>query len=243
MTPELWALLGTAAVIGSVHTLLGPDHYLPFIAMAKARNWTLAKTSVITVLCGIGHVGSSVVLGFIGIAVGIAVGGLEWFEGIRGDLAAWLLTAFGFVYLVWGVHRAIRNRPHTHRHLHAEARRDDHEHVHEHSHHDEHAHVHDAPAAAEKVNITPWILFTIFIFGPCEPLIPILMYPAAQHSVWGTAMVAGTFSVITIGTMLAVVLAATAGLAMVRLGKLERYSHALAGGALLACGVAIHLGL
>ena len=39
------------------------------------------------------------------------------------------------------------------------------------------------------------ILFTIFVFGPCEPLIPILMYPAAKSSVAGMLLVAGVFSV------------------------------------------------
>jgi len=87
-------LLGTAAVIGLFHTLLGPDHYLPFIAMAKARRWSTAKTALVTLACGIGHVASSVALGMIGIAAGLALHVLELAESIRGEYAAWLLTAF-----------------------------------------------------------------------------------------------------------------------------------------------------
>ena len=93
--PTLWTLLGAAVVIGLGHTILGPDHYVPFIAMARARSWSLARTLVITVLCGIGHVGSSVVIGALGIAVGWAVGSMEAFEGVRGGLAGWLLLGFG----------------------------------------------------------------------------------------------------------------------------------------------------
>ena len=48
MAPDLTLLLVTAASIGVVHTLLGPDHYLPFVAMAKARGWSLARTLRIT---------------------------------------------------------------------------------------------------------------------------------------------------------------------------------------------------
>jgi len=52
-------------------------------------------------------------------------------------------------------------------------------HGHKHAHHGSHAHVHEEGSGA---NITPWALFIIFVLGPCEPLIPILMYPAAKQS-------------------------------------------------------------
>jgi hypothetical protein len=39
MTIDLGLLILTAASIGFVHTLLGPDHYLPFVAMSAARRW------------------------------------------------------------------------------------------------------------------------------------------------------------------------------------------------------------
>ena len=232
MSSELTILLTTAASIGFFHTLLGPDHYLPFIVMAKARQWSIAKTAWITALCGIGHVGSSVVLGLIGVAMGVAVGKLVSVESARGELAAWAFIAFGLAYFIWGIRRAIKNKPHTHRHIHGDGSI----HEHEHTHHDSHAHVHDTPA---KANITPWILFTIFVFGPCEPLIPILMYPAAQSS-WGEmVLVASVFSVITIGTMMTVVLLAAKGFSFLPMGKLERYSHALAGFIIFASGAGI----
>jgi len=234
MSTEISVLLVTAASIGFFHTLLGPDHYLPFIVMAKARQWSSTKTAVITALCGLGHVGSSVVLGLIGVAAGIAVGKLEAVESVRGNLAAWAFIAFGLVYFAWGVRRAIKNKPHTHTHFHGDGSA----HVHEHTHHQEHTHVHDSPA---KVNITPWVLFTIFAFGPCEPLIPILMYPAAQSSWTGMLLVAGVFSLTTIGTMLAVVMLASRGVSFLPLGKLERFSHALAGLIIFVSGAGIAL--
>ncbi|MBL7071591.1 MAG: hypothetical protein ISS26_05425 [Candidatus Omnitrophica bacterium] len=55
MKSELMALYITAASIGFFHTLLGPDHYLPFIVIGKARKWSLAKLSIVTFLCGLGH--------------------------------------------------------------------------------------------------------------------------------------------------------------------------------------------
>ena len=236
MSNELVILMITAASIGLFHTLLGPDHYLPFIVLAKARNWSVFRTAVITFLCGLGHVGSSVILGLIGISFGLALAKLEWTESFRGEIAAWLLTAFGLVYLVWGIRRAIRNKPHTHSHAHTASVR----HYHEHTHNDEHTHPH---AANGKKSVTPWVLFIIFIFGPCEPLIPILMYPAAAQSLWGVSMVAAVFALVTIGTMMAVVLVSTFVIDLLPSDKLARFSHALAGAAIFLCGVAIHLGL
>jgi nickel/cobalt exporter len=232
MSAEISILLVTAATVGFFHTLFGPDHYLPFIVMAKARQWSKTKTTWITVLCGIGHVGSSVVLGLIGVALGVAVGKLELIESIRGDLAAWAFIAFGLAYFVWGLRRAIKNKPHSHAHIHADGS----SHEHEHSHQHDHAHVHDSLA---KANITPWVLFTIFVFGPCEPLIPILMYPAARNSAMGMILVAGVFSLITIATMLTIVMLGVAGVSFLPMGKLERYSHALAGLIIFASGAGI----
>ncbi len=232
---ELAVLCATAATIGIVHTVLGPDHYLPFVAMARARGWSTTKTATVTTLCGVGHVLGSVFLGFLGIALGVAVGHLEGFESVRGDIAAWMLVAFGLAYTVWGIRRALRNRPHTHSHLHADGT----EHDHTHSHASDHLHPHDQP----KVSITPWILFTVFLFGPCEPLIPILMYPAATHNTAAVALVAIIFSIATIGTMLIIVMTLNAGAERLPTASLERWTHALAGATILACGIAIHMGL
>jgi sulfite exporter TauE/SafE len=237
VTSELTVLAVTAASIGVGHTLLGPDHYLPFVVLARARGWSKATTVLITVLCGIGHVGSSIVLGMAGIALGVAVTRIEGIESARGDIAAWLLTAFGLVYMVWGLRRAARHRSHSHPHAHVDGERHDHIHDHECAH----LHPHDQAAAAPA--LTPWVLFTIFVFGPCEPLIPILMYPAAAKSAFGVALVAGVFGAATILTMLATVLLLSFGLSRLPTRGLERYSHALAGLAIFACGVAIHLGL
>jgi nickel/cobalt exporter len=237
MTAELSALIITAASIGFFHTIFGPDHYLPFIMMSWARNWSGIKTSLITFLCGLGHIGSSVVLGLLGVTLGLAVNKLEIFESFRGNLAAWLLIAFGLVYLVWGLRRAIKNKPHVHSHAHAE--QFVHEHMHSHS--EEHVHVHNDP---KKANITPWALFVIFVFGPCEPLIPILMYPAAKNSIAGLIIVTAVFGTVTISTMLAAVLLARTGINLLPLMKLQRYAHAIAGATIFLCGVSIQfLGL
>jgi hypothetical protein len=189
-------------------------------------------------------------------------------ESTRGNIASWLLIGFGLAYFVWGLRRAWKDKPHRHPHLHdhgagvpRDAQDDDaprepthigaasaprpvtdhlHEHIHSHAR-AEHAHVHDG---AGGTNLTPWILFTIFVFGPCEPLIPLIMYPAARHSLAGVALVAAAFGAVTIATMLVIIAAASWGASFARLGKLEKYSHALAGLMIFVSGLAVQfLGL
>jgi len=247
MTVDLGLLILTAASIGFIHTLLGPDHYVPFVAMGAARRWSTRKTLWITSLCGLGHVLGSVAIGFVGIAIGVSLHKLEWLEGVRGDTAAWVLTGFGLAYLAWGLKKAWRAKPHTHEHVHGDGlfheHRHDHEGPHLHPHVSlrppAHPHVHPHVSEGSARSITPWALFVIFVLGPCEPLIPVLMYPASQHSVWGTVAVVLAFGLATVATMLGVVYLAIRGLRRLPLDSAERYSHALAGAALSLCGLGI----
>jgi len=237
MDTGLGALIIAAAWLGFLHTILGPDHYVPFIMMSWARKWSAAKTVVITILCGIGHIGSSVVIGLVGVSLGLVVKRLEIVESFRGNIAAWLMIGFGLAYMVWGLRRVYRGRAHSHGHFHI--RTDEHSHAH--THLAEHAHVHAAGAAA---SLTPWALFLIFVFGPCEVLIPVLMYPAAENSLLGVLLVTCVFGAATIGTMVSVVMLSRAGVNFLPLARIERFTHAIAGATICLCGLAIQfLGL
>ena len=211
MEPNVSLLAGTALTVGTLHTLAGPDHYLPFVAMSKARNWSMLKTVNVVVLCGMGHVMSSIVIGFIGIAAGFAVAGIEKTESFRGNIAAWLMLLFGVVYMLWGFYGLRRKRNHHH----------------------------PANDAVGKNKMTFWILFAIFVFGPCEPLIPILMYPAARQNYGVVTYIALLFACSTILTMLLVVWLMLKGVSFIKFGALEKYQHIIAGGTIALCGISI----
>jgi len=229
-------LAGTAVTIGFIHTIVGPDHYIPFIVMGEARRWTIRRTMIITFLCGLGHVLSSVIVGFIGIGAGISLSKLEFFESFRGNIAAWLLIAFGLVYMLISLRSLYRKKKHVHAHHHTDGT----DHEHEHGHFSGHAHIH----LENKKNMTPWILFLIFVLGPCEPLIPLVMYPAAENTFHGVIIVSLLFSIVTIAAMMSVVLAFRLGLSHINLRPLERYVNVIAGATILISGLAIQfLGL
>jgi len=227
---EITSLSGLASSFGFLHCLAGPDHYVPFVAMSRVGLWSLRKTLIVTALCGVGHILSSALLGFIGVALGLVVKQLEDAESIRGGVAGWLLVAFGAGYTVWGIVYAVRRRRADRRREAASAGTD------------------GAEAAAEAVaaragSMTPWILFVVFVFGPCEPLIPVLMYPAAKASVWLVVWVTLLFGLTTLITMLTLVTIIYRGAAALQFRWAEVYGHALAGLLVLACGLAIKFGL
>jgi nickel/cobalt exporter len=60
MPADLKTLCLSAISVGAIHTLLGPDHYVPLVAMARAGSWSRLKTLGVTAACGLGHVAGSV---------------------------------------------------------------------------------------------------------------------------------------------------------------------------------------
>lgn len=227
-------LLGTAASVGFLHTLIGIDHSLPFVVIARSRGWSLGKLLRITALCGAAHVLSSVAIGATGIAMGIALDRLQWIESSRGSVAAWLLIGCGLAYALWGVYRARTGRRHSHVHLHDDGI----VHVHEHDHGDEHSHIH---GQARVSAVTVSMLFVVFLLGPCEALIPLLMVPAAQSSWLVVSVVVMVFGGVTILTMLALVTLGHHGLRFRASRLVEQHMTTLAGLAIAASGLAIQL--
>ena len=264
MNSDLFILCTTAATIGFIHTALGPDHYLPFIVMTKARRWSLSKTTWVTLACGIGHVASSLLLGLVAIMLTVSVFKIEALETFRGSVAAWLLIGFGFAYFIWGVHRALRHKPHAHLLSVNSALSNistsslDGNPAHERKHHEYEAHnldgvISSSPKSnhrstsqqhSKRQELTPWFLFLLFVLGPCEPLIPLLMYPAATSSIAGVLVVSLVFALSTMFTMLTIVLISCWGLAHIRLERFERFerfTHAIAGATICLCGLSIQV--
>ena len=229
-----WSVVTAAAVAGFVHTLAGPDHYLPFIALARVRGWSMVRTMGWTFVCGIGHIASALLIAgiFYFFAQWLSKEHYDTFQEYRNSVAAWLLIALGTGYAIWGLHAAFRNKLHEHVHEHEDGNR--HAHVHRHSCVG-HRHWHERP---DNAKIIPWIIFIILAFGPCEALWPLLV---AATVVGTTCLVVSTivFSVVTVATMMVAVWLGVHGARLVRFGFLERYVHVIAGLAIALCGIAI----
>ena len=79
-------------------------------------------------------------------------------------------------------------------------------------------------------------MFIIFVLGPCEPMIPLLFYPAAKNSFYGMLVLIIVYTLCTLATMVFMVICGYFGLAFVKTEKFERYAHALGGLTLFICG-------
>lgn len=214
----LSAIWLAALLTAVVHTIMGPDHYLPFIAIAKSKGYSIKKTLLWTFVCGIGHIASALLIAliFIYFSHWLSRENFVWIEENRGNVAAYALIGLGAAYLLWALRRRWQ-----------------------HGHLDEHHHL---PQTDGKKSITVWVVFIIFVLGPCEALLPIL---TASSVLGSSAVVSSTiiFSVATIATMMLAVSLGMLGINALRFNRLEGYAHEIAGGTIMACGLAIICGL
>ncbi|MBP9212345.1 MAG: hypothetical protein KBF97_06060 [Bacteroidetes bacterium] len=208
-------LIISALSIGVLHAM-APDHWLPFVVLGKAQQWNGWKTTRVVSLAGLGHVGSSVLITLVGLALGAALEHVNGWEELRADYASMLLIGFGAAYAVWGVYHWKQ-------------------HTHEHSEH--HTHVHDGNKAAV---VSYWTLFALIVFGPCEPLIP-LLFASVSYGWMAVASIFLVFGVVTIAMMLLQVHLALLGLSMVRFHFLKDASHIIAGVVIVLTGIAIRV--
>jgi len=233
MNDVFLVLLATAATLGFVHTALGVDHSLPFIALAQARRWSLGRTLAITLGCGTLHVLSSVLIAGIGLGLGTAGQRLLAIEESRGAWAAWLLVALGFAYSAVALWRSrVPSLP-----AQTEAAQ-------------------TLPTLSEPADpssrgldskrLMP-ALFLVFAFGPCEVLLPLLMAGGVTLD-WARGLaIAAVFSAATLSTMLGLVALGFVGTSRLsaHLGswtpRLRQHAHTLAGVTLLASGLGIRL--
>ena len=193
-------LLSTTATVAVVHALLGIDHSLPFIALGGVRRWSLRYTVWITAACG---VTSLVAIGAVGAVAGQTFDWMAGIESARGELAAGLLLGFGLAYTARVTLRLHRGVVHSHLHVHAA----DTVHAHPHDHQGDYLHAHGV-----RVGLTQLALFVILLLGPCEPLIPLMVVPAMNHS-WGVVGgIVAVFGALTVVTMAAAVAVGYRGL-------------------------------
>jgi len=164
---------------------------LPFIVLAKSKKWSLFKTLNITFICGLGHLSSSILLGFLGATFGWSMSKIFHLENIKGGIAAWLWLVLGILYTVWAMSKMMKNK--THKHF--ETSDDGEMYVYKHNHDQ------TVVLPKNKFKINTWVLFIVFVLGPCEPLIPLLSYSGSQNSWNHLVITVVSFSVTTIIAM------------------------------------------
>ena len=212
MISETFLIAGSAASVGFIHTILGPDHYLPLVAMAKTNGWSGPKTATYTLFCGLSHVLGTILVGSLVFLLGLAFFNMDTVQSFRGNFAGWFLLLFGAIYFAWGTRWAMRN-----------------------------SRLKQKPIQINTISrCAPFALLIFFILGPCEPLIPLMSLGTGNTEVLSSILVLLAFCGTTVLTMLLCVMFFYYGISRFSLFmKFEDYMHAVTGMILFLCGSAI----
>jgi nickel/cobalt exporter len=212
MISETFLIAGSAASIGFIHTILGPDHYLPLVAMAKTNGWSGSKTATYTLFCGISHVLGTILVGSLVFLLGLTFFSMDTVQSFRGNFAGWFLLLFGAIYFAWGIRWAVRN-----------------------------SRLKNKPTPTSTFSrCAPFALLIFFILGPCEPLIPLMSLGAGNTEALPSVLVVLAFCGTTVLTMLFCVMFFYYGFSRLSVFmQFENYMHAVTGMILFLCGSAI----
>ena len=84
-------------------------------------------------------------------------------------------------------------------------------------------------------------MFAIFLLGPCEILIPLVIYPASNSDWAGVIWVALTFSLASVATMAIAVAALFTGINRIKNipSSITRWGHALTGATIMLCAASM----
>ena len=102
------SLIAGSLVLSILHAII-PNHWLPIIAIGKKEKWDLQETTRITLILGLSHAASTVLIGvllaFIGAKLAVVV------ENFTAYVAPGLLVSLGVFYIY-------QHSQHHHFHLH-----------------------------------------------------------------------------------------------------------------------------
>jgi hypothetical protein len=91
----------TSVLIGSIlisllHAII-PNHWLPVLAIGRKEQWDLKETEKITLISGLAHVASTVLIGIIIGVIGVELS--ESFENFTHIIAPAMLVLIGFYFI------------------------------------------------------------------------------------------------------------------------------------------------
>lgn len=228
----LTTVAATGFTVAFMHAVI-PTHWLPFVLVARARNWSRAKTLAVTSLAGLGHVALTSLLGLLIAWFGFQLEEkVEWFSWFAGGL----LIAFAVFYL-W---RQVSGRGILHHHPPGS-----HHHADEHCGHESgpsHWQEEMKDSSLVSVRAGDWAaisgLFVMLTLSPCEVFLPVYL-SGVQFGWKGFVVLSVILAVATLAGMTLFTWLALIGFERFRLKTFERYEAGLLATLFLVLGVII----
>jgi nickel/cobalt transporter (NicO) family protein len=231
----LATIAATGFTVAFFHAAL-PTHWLPFVLVGRARGWRQAKTLLVTLCAGLGHVTLTSLLG-----VAIAWFGFRLDERV-GALFPWIIGVFLMVVGLYYLWRQSRGRGVCHHHAPGSPHHPSEACGHEadHSHWDEELKGTPLTAGGGSDWAAMSGLFMMLTLSPCEAFLPI--YLSGVKFGWrGFALLTGILAVAALAGMTLFTWLTLRGIERLRVQRLERYEAGLVGGMFLLLGVLVIL--
>ena len=93
----MWQIFLGSLLLSLIHALI-PHHWIPIIAISKTEKWTTKEAIYATLITGLSHMISTIVIGIIVGFVGIKLA--ESYSAITSIVAPTILLVIGIVYLI-----------------------------------------------------------------------------------------------------------------------------------------------
>lgn len=229
------AIAVTGFTVAFFHAAI-PTHWLPFVLVGRAREWSRAKVLAVTVAAGLGHVLLTSLLGLIIAWLGFQLD--ERYERVFPWISASVLFVLGGYYF-WRQWRGGgichhsppggHHRPNPHC---------GHEDEHEHSHWDHE--LQESPLV--KADKGDWAaisgLFVMLTLSPCEGFLPV--YLSGVRFGWqGFFILSAILAVSALAAMTLLTWLTLVGLERFRIKNFERYEAGLLGVLFALLGVVV----
>lgn len=106
------ALMAATFILATTHTI-SPDHWFPFVMVGRANKWKLSWVLGLAILAGIGHVGTSAIIGLMGVFA--KTGSAKDIAMFLENATPVLLMFFGFGYATYAFYKQLLGS-HSHSH-------------------------------------------------------------------------------------------------------------------------------
>jgi len=243
----LLVLVLTTITTAVFHTLI-PDHWLPFVLVARTEGWGTRRTAVMTAGSAILHVVLSVGLGLAAFWASSGAAAVAGLGASIGRISSAVMVLFGASYAAWfffegGHHHSFGVHPH-----HAPGV--------EHERGQPHPHDMDgedgipapeaialggsAAAAGRRARLSGLALAGIVGFNPCLLVIPYIHY-AGSMGPGALFAVSIAFALSTVVCMVGVALIGLRGTARLESPFLIRYGEVISGALIAVTGLVVML--
>jgi ABC-type nickel/cobalt efflux system permease component RcnA len=106
------ALMAATFILATTHTI-SPDHWFPFVMVGRANKWKISWVLGLAILAGLGHVGTSAIIGLMGVFA--KTGSAKDFALLLENATPVLLMLFGFGYATYTFYKQfVGSHSHSH---------------------------------------------------------------------------------------------------------------------------------